>query len=287
MLGTSLGSFCIAGGGGWIALIAYALLDQLGWRIFILVTSIPLFIPPIIILHFCLEDSIPGKCCAGAEEDGDATPQTVQSFYCRIFKTSSLCFINMLQGWGAILLLPALLRYNNEELDREERGDPTGPNSTVVGTPEEAYCASAIHGTQFLLIALVTGGANILGRIAGYLVSGRGQFRTLQSFLAIIITISYGIMVFRSGLVVTVVAMSIAKITYSMMMLEVTLLSFDPGYFGSERLATASAIVWASGACGAVVGNSFAAFLMPHVAVWLTFVFSFIQIGVVCSFTDK
>ena len=204
---------------------------------------------------------------------GEVPPVTVDKFTSRVIRTSSLGFINMLQGWGAILLLPALFRENNQDLDLiAENNDCT---------------LNVIHGTQFLLIALVTGGANIMGRMSGYLLSGKANFRALQSSLAIIIAISYGIMIFKSELVVTVVAMGIIKLTFSMMILEITLICFDPFYFGYKRLNTASSIIFASGACGAVVGNSFAAFLKPQLAIWLNFMFSVIQIGIAFSFSDK
>ena len=81
--------------------------------------------------------------------------------------------------------------------------------------------------------------------------------------------------------------MSIIKVTYSMMILEITVISRNQLYFGSEKLNLASTTVWLFGYLGGVAGNSFAAFLDPYVAVWITFAIRFVQIGVVCSFTDK
>ena len=40
-------------GGVWSAVLGYLLLDVVGWRIFILLTSLPIFIPTIFMLHFC------------------------------------------------------------------------------------------------------------------------------------------------------------------------------------------------------------------------------------------
>ena len=42
-------------GATWASLLGWLLLDHLGWRIFVLLTSIPLFIPPIFILHCYIE----------------------------------------------------------------------------------------------------------------------------------------------------------------------------------------------------------------------------------------
>ena len=35
-------------GGGWASLLGWLLLDTLGWRIFVLLTPVPLFIPPLV-----------------------------------------------------------------------------------------------------------------------------------------------------------------------------------------------------------------------------------------------
>ena len=53
-------------GGVWSAILGYLVLDQLGWRIFILLTSLPLFIPPILLLHFYFG----GNPTDQASEDG-------------------------------------------------------------------------------------------------------------------------------------------------------------------------------------------------------------------------
>ena len=39
---------------GWVAILGYLLLDKVGWRVFVLCTSLPVFLPPISMLHCCL-----------------------------------------------------------------------------------------------------------------------------------------------------------------------------------------------------------------------------------------
>ena len=269
--GTALGGLCIAAGGGWITLLAYLLLDLIGWRGFVVITSLPFFIPPIIILHCYLEDSAPGR--SSIAEIGGGTSTTVVNYTLRVIRISIFLFINMLQGHGTIILLPALLRMNNKDLN-------------VIPGEQHTSCIGTVHGSQLLLLGAVQGVMNILGRVAGYLVSGRVNFRVVQSCLAFVITLSYGMLLCRSELVATVVAIGIVKLVYSMMMLQLTLLIYDPGYFGWDKLAAGSAIAVASGCCGSAIGNAFAAFLKPQVAVIITFVFSILQIGVACSFND-
>ena len=44
-------------GGGWCGILGYFFLEKLGWRWFVLSTSIPLFIPSIIAFQFILSDA--------------------------------------------------------------------------------------------------------------------------------------------------------------------------------------------------------------------------------------
>ena len=282
-IGTSLQSISIPLGGGCIALLGYAMLDWIGWRPFILITSIPFSLPPLKMLHCCLEDSVPGTSNVECTEEEDAVPARVENFRWRVLSLTASSFIGTLQGYGAILLLPALIRKNNEDLDLGEQLTNHNTNELL----EDMQCANTVHGSQLLIIALITGVANILGRVAGYFIRGKGRFRTVHSILATMLTVSYALLVFQSGLVITVVAMGTATFIYSMMTLEFWIIAFDQQYFGSERVATAIAISWTIGMFGAVVGTSFAVFMGPDVAVMLTFVLSFIMIGVICTFKDK
>ena len=72
----------------------------------------------------------------------------VDNFKLRLFKGSLVNFINFLQGWGSILLTPALLRYHNEVDDKE---DPV------------------VKGSQLLILALLFGGVKLIGPDCGLL----------------------------------------------------------------------------------------------------------------------
>ena len=44
-------------GAGWVGILGYLVLGSLNWRFFIVLTSVPFFIPAIILLHLCLPET--------------------------------------------------------------------------------------------------------------------------------------------------------------------------------------------------------------------------------------
>ena len=88
-------------------------------------------------------------------------------------------------------------------------------------------------------------------------------------------------------MILVVCSMGWCKIVYSMMRCETCLISSDSTFFGTETIAEASAIVLGSGMFGSVIGNGYAAFLNPHITIQVTFVLSLVQIGAVCSITER
>ena len=274
--GTFLTSFVFAAGGGWVALLGFFLLDLVGWRIFVMCTSIPLFIPPIMILHCCMK-ALDGDI--GTEQEALVSTQKkdvikVQNLNSRIIKASLFTFINIFQGYGSILLLPGLIREENEKRCISE--DPGVPCDTVV------------DGYQFLILALVTGVGNLFGRGIGYLLIKRIRFRILQPILAGILSVGYLLLLFKyKSMVLVVCSMALCKIVYSMMRCETSLISFDPMFFGTETIAKASAIVLGCGMVGSALGNGCSAFLNPYMTVQITFALSLVLIGVVSSISER
>jgi len=138
------------------------------------------------------------------------------------------------------------------------------------------------------MLGLVSGGANLVGRLAGYFFFKRFPFRILQSGLAVLLALSYGALLFNGiGVMQTVIAMGVAKMVYSMMRLELTLMECDPVFFGTATIATASSIMMGSGMAGAVAGNAFAVFMTPYVAVMCTFVLSWVLVIAVASIHER
>ena len=81
--------------------------------------------------------------------------------------------------------------------------------------------------------------------------------------------------------------MGTAKMGFSMMMLEINMIMFDPDYFGTRSMALASGVASACCYLGGSVGNAFAVFLQPHTAIICTFVLSCVQVLVAVSITER
>ena len=230
--GIFLASFAFSAGGGWVALLGYFFLDLVGWRVFVLCTSIPLFVPPILILHCCIKKEnknsgteLPLIGTKGGEESESKETIHVENLGARITKASIFVFINIFQGYGSILLLPGLMREENER------------RCKILDGP----CSSVVDGNQFLILALVTGAGNLLGRGVGYLLLRKIRFRILQPTLASIISIGYIILLVEDkSMILVVCSMGGCKIVYSMMRCETCLISSDSTFFGTETISTVS-----------------------------------------------
>ena len=266
--GTLASNIAFAVGGGWVAVLGYFLFNALGWRTFVVCTSIPVFLPPIFMLHIYLTKEVSS---GEAEEqvtvrrDVEVSGQT-----CRVLKASTMKLINTLQGFGTIMLLPSLIRADNE------RSQPSNRANT-------GDCASAVQGTQFLLLALVNGGTNIIGRSLGYFLQNKAKFRALQPVLASVIGICYIVLIFENSVLTFVTALGLAKLVYAMMVIKINLITFDRAFLGTENFALNSGKVYASGLLGAIIGNTLAAFFSANTAVITAGILSGIQVLVVSS----
>ena len=97
-------------GGVWSAGLGYLLLDLTNWRIFILLTSRPLFIPPIFMLHFSyLETSEqPDEQNQGIPE---GTIDVPPNFIARTIKLGLFDGTNIFQGWLTIVALLNVIAF--------------------------------------------------------------------------------------------------------------------------------------------------------------------------------
>ena len=269
-VGSFIGLFAFSLGGGWMAILAYLLLGKIGWRYFVVCTSVPIFVPPIFILH-CLLGDIKERPVIVANHDDEYFDSLMQDetikvkgFYGRVVKSSMANCINIIQGWGSILLIPAMLKiceYDNSKLTEDQ---------------------------QLLILALLYGGAKLFGRIVSIFLLKYIPFRVLQPVLSIIMAACYLALILQSqSLVVTVVSMGTALICYCVTRCELTLMEFDKHYFGSERLTLAVGVMAGCGNLGAVVGAVAAQFLSIPDAVAFTFVLSCVQVVVICCITER
>ena len=133
------GSFLAEGlampvGGTFVSILGWFFLNMIDWRIFVLITSIPLFIPPIIILHCCFASGGSAQHHDHQQngETGDESQQRVEkysnsadqevpNFTARVFRSSLFFFCNICVGHGSIILVPWLIRkYKSAALALED-----------------------------------------------------------------------------------------------------------------------------------------------------------------------
>lgn len=263
----SVGVFAI--GAGWSAILGYLLLEYLGWRALVVCASVPVFIPPIIILHFFLadEESVQENSEQSSSDEKEPEKIEVTNFKLRLFKGSIANFVNFLQGWGSILLTPALIRYSNEIHHKAD---------------------TDVKGSQLLILALLFGGVKLVGRILGYFLLKYIPFRIIQPIVSVVIAACYLAVLIREDLlIVTIICVGIANMAFCVSRIELTLMETDKYFFGTEKLATAASVMMACGSLGAAVGAIFAAFLSSYHAVIVTFVMSCVQIVIFLCITER
>jgi len=276
-----------AAGGTWVSILGWLILDLVNWRIFILLTSIPLFVPPIIMIHFCI-DGTPVEVTEEAHEPEiernvaptetdelvDTNSQSVPNFVPRVLKSSLFFFCNLCVGHGSIILLPWLLRKYKRGL-------------LVLHISAGGKCEDVVQGNDFLILAAVTGAANMIGRPLGYFLWSRVRFLILQPTITIMMVVCFGVVLANPGLIASVALIGIAKLCYSIQAVEASLLIFDYDYFGKSRLELGSSVTIASGMIGSVVGTSLAAFLDPYTAVATTLVIVCVELVGICFMRER
>ena len=276
-----------AAGGIWVSVLGWLFLKLVNWRVFVLITSIPLFIPPIVILHFCINDnsedekeedeenSNEDKNNVKSETDVllDAESKRVPNLTERIIKSSFFFFSNSFVGYGSIILVPWLIRIHKRDVLGVDNG---------VGK-----CEEEVQGNDLLILAAVSGGANFIGRFIGIFLWSRFRFLTLQLTTTAVMALSYGIVMAKPGLIIGVVFLGLAKVCFSIQKVEISILLYDCEYFGRSRLWLASTIGNVAELSGAVVGTSFAAFFDPYTTVLVTLVIACIEFIDICLMKER
>ena len=199
----------------------------------------------------------------------DTNSQSVPNFVPRVLKSSLFFFCNLCVGHGSIILLPWLLRKYKRGL-------------LVLHISAGGKCEDVVQGNDFLILAAVTGAANMIGRPLGYFLWSRVRFLILQPTITIMMAVCFGVILANPGLIASVALIGIAKLCYSIQAVEASLMIFDYDYFGKSRLELGSSVTIASGMIGSVVGTSLAAFLDPYTAVATTLVIVCVELVVIC-----
>ncbi|XP_063681850.1 synaptic vesicle 2-related protein-like [Bolinopsis microptera] len=261
-------------GGMWSAILGYLLLDVVGWRIFILLTSLPFFIPPIFMLHFSSALTSGQKTGQtvneqNQKEEKETVSATVPNFVARTTKLGLFGFVVFFQGWLTILLVPTLIQaFKTKEAE---------PNSDCSVT--------VTQGKELLLLALVTFAA-ILGRLFMHFTRKKFNFRKFQVIVAILNVASFGGMLAQDHLAVVVTTNFIVKFLYGVTGMAKGYILYDIDYFGAEMFALGSSVSLAMNLVGGAVGTAMVAFAPLPSVIITALVLSALQILVVLSMTE-
>ena len=274
--GAFLQGFAIALGSTWIGFLGWCLLDLINWREFILCTSIPWFIPPIIILHCNLEKSDSHEELLDSDSRKKEHFKEPTDFNLRLCKGSLFIGLLMVFGYGSILLVPQLMKSNNFE------NSESPLNSTTV---EYDPCQGVVHGTEYLVIAAISGGSQFFGRYFGFLLRKCFKFRVLQSVIGALTAVSCAVVLLKPGLWLQYTCLGIAKMVYGMQSTESLILLLDAEYFGSDGIAASSTLMFTVAYVGGIGGVALASFLNPYTTTLMCVVSSSMLVCVVLSMT--
>lgn len=98
-------------GGVWVSVLGYLTLDKVGWRVFVVLTSLPVSIPPIIILHFYIS---PEQEESNEDEvDAESDVLSISEVITRTCKAAIFIATGFFESWSTILILPALIKMLN------------------------------------------------------------------------------------------------------------------------------------------------------------------------------
>ena len=212
-------------GGGWCGFLGYLFLGHVGWRWFVLITSIPLFIPPVLAFQFILPESRTMGSESSAE--GDTVEEVRTPMSEMLWRTVIVLLFNVVRSIpyaGAILLLPEILKEDNI---RNERGSP----------------CNAIYGIQFLSVTLLFGVSHLLGRIFGYLVNANLSSAIIFTMCSLVSSVSTGLMmIYDDNIALLLTALSFIQVVFALAETEMNILTDDKFFFTASFLPISSGL---------------------------------------------
>ena len=239
--------------GGWIGVLSYLMLERVGWRIFILITSLPLFFPQLILLQFFLPDSkkYAAELVTLEEDDTDSDSalvkknnnKKIRNVYAFILKISTAHGVQYLIGYGAVILMPAFTKAHNLANDVDS---PCG----------------GLHGPQFLFFTTTFGVCHIIGRLIAYVSQDRVKTVIQNFFSYSVCLIACGVTVaYSENLTVLVLCEGFVQI-YSSHHGSVTfLLIHSIEYVGQKHIALFSAMLSVGSYIGMLIGTLLSAII--------------------------
>ena len=269
-------------GGVWVPCLAYFSLEQIGWRIFIVLSSVPFFTATIFIVHcFDLEQlgretEVKNQIGNTPSEEKDSTTKDrndaveVTDFKTRLCKMALWKGTSFYQGWGTILLVPAMIQVFNLKNLKE--------TAASMGK-----CETVAKNWEFLLLALVNGAAN-LGRVFAYLIRDWTNFRLVYCFLAMLTMGSYTATYLNTTNIAVIVSTNFAiKFAYGAATMENMNITYNVRYFGERNFALGCGLVSGAGVMAGVTGIVIAAFVNPSTAVLISLAVSTFQLVVLVT----
>ncbi|XP_063680137.1 synaptic vesicle 2-related protein-like [Bolinopsis microptera] len=266
-----IASIMYAIGGVWSAGLGYLLLDLVGWRIFILLTSIPLFIPPIFMLHFIFVGTAGQQMQDEQNQDIPKGTMNVSNFVARTVKLGLFDGMTTFQGWLTILLVPTMI-----QMLKIKKAEPNSDCSVTV-----------TKGPELLLLGIVTL-ASAFGMLFRHLIRNMLSFRKSQVIAALLNVVAFTAMleVGKESLVVIVLSNFVVKFLYGFSMMAHTYILADIDYFGTGNFALGSGISSAMGTAGGVFGTAMVAFTPMSYVIITALVISALNIPLVLSMSE-
>ena len=261
----TVNSLAYSFGGGWAGALGYILLEPLGWRWFMLVSSLPLFIPAIVAFHFWLPRTGLNKE-SRETETVDQISTSKMSMNLRIVKIALYVTTRGVPYFGAILLLPKILQQHNI-------------------LKNSASPCHAIYGVQYLIIAAIFGASHLTGRFIGYIMHGRISPGNVLSAISITSSIFSGVMFyFLRNTTVALICMALVQIFYSTSGIEINILASDIFFFTPSKLAVATGVRFCSDSLIIILSNLISELLETTTVLKIHLVFGIINIFCGLSF---
>ena len=229
-------------GGGWCGILGYLFLERIGWRWFVLLTSVPLFLPPIVMFLLILPES---RKLDNDKSPGDVEVQTEsRAMITRIIKLVVLSVLRVIPYSGCILLLPSILREDNIQNGRESP-------------------CNSIHGIQFLTISLVFGVCHLIGKSLGYILHKTTIWRDASlTIFSILTTLSLiGAQFYHKEVTLLISSLCVVQILIAAMSTEIDILTYDKFFFTPSYLSIASSVRFATDFIGVFITNAISEFL--------------------------
>ena len=250
VFGTIVTSLGWTAGGGWCGFLGYLLLEQVGWRWFVLLTSVPLFLPPILAFQFFLPETLVPVTDGDneiVEESGPGQVTTTKkAIVSRIIK---LTVFNTLRGfpyYGSILLVPGILKRDNFKNDRGSQ-------------------CNAIFGAQFLTISLLFGVCHFVGKAFGYLthrikVPVPINFTISSTFTIVSLVV---MLQYDENIILQIICLTVIQTVISTCVVEVIILADNAYFFTPAFLPISCGLRKVSDLINGIAGNAVSE-LLPY-----------------------